>query len=752
MTRTLSVPSRTATPTASRLSAVLIALLLAIGSTRSLAQPTDSPVDSTWTPKPPVFWFGVYGGLLFPTYQVSLAASTLADNNPKLAALPGSLLTSGSGQGFLGGAFIEVPINRNSLAIGLRIGAQSQSGSLEGAATAAGGRVSDRNGTPVAGAVLNEKVDVEMLHITALPYIRTEPFEFPLYFLLGPMLHIPSSMTYTYREEILSPAGASFTGSTGRSNVQVLASGREFSAMNNNARPSPGFGFVLAPGYRLAISPWFEAFGELQIQQMAGEYLSNLPEGERWNSSTAALVVGIRLGIGGETSPPRRPPVKKPPVALDTTKKGLPVDTLFGAKGVGDDGALSDTLTIVPKRIQASEFHALLPYVFFETGSDSIPPRYRRVDRRGRRGFMVERLARGNTLDLYYELLNIVGKRLRDNRSVKVTLIGRTSDLEDDSTLAYRRAEGIKKYLVDVWQIAERRITIDTTNRGGDIKQSEVDPDSRAVEQQRVEIVSDGFVAEAPVELPDTATLAPLGMVRFLPPTTGLDTNEAVDSWSLDVKIGDVTIKEAVTGTGAPPKQIDFTLQNRPDLDIRGDAVTITSTLTIRDTLYENLATLTSRPLPVRQQGTFEVERNVEDGRYVDTYTLLLYGFDSSDVSDYTRGALDIIQRSMDSTSRLSITGYTDRIGLPYYNKALSKRRAETAAQLLGVGNGSPRLQSLNGAGERGDLYDNDLPEGRYYSRTATVVVETPIPGAAPTDNGVTPRRRRTRTAEPQGE
>lgn len=742
MTRTLPVLSRAAVQTPRRpVSTVLITLLLAAWGTCVLAQPTPDTV--AWTPKPPALWFGVYGGLLFPTYQVNLSTATLADNNSKVAAIPGSALTSGSGQGFLGGAFLEVPVNGNSLAVGLRVGAQGQSGTIEGAATAASGKV---QGPSATGALLNEIAEVEMLHITALPYIRTEPFEFPLYFLIGPMLQIPSSMTYSYREEITSP-GATFPG--GRATTQTLASGREFSALGS-ARPATGFGFVLAPGYRLALSPSFEVFGELQIQQMAGEYLSDLPDGERWNSSTAALVLGVRLGIGGENAPPRRPPVKTPPVVKDTAKK-LPIDTLFGAKGIGDNGVLSDTLTIVPRRIQASEYHALLPYVFFDTGSDSIPARYHRTDRRGRRNFMVERLPRGNTLDLYYELLNIVGKRLRDNRSVKVTLIGRTSDLEDDSTLAWRRAAAIKQYLVDVWQITDRRITIDTTTRSGDIKQSEVDPDSRSVEQQRVEIVSEGFVAEAPVELPDTATLAPLGMVRFLPPTTGLDTNDAVDSWSLDVKIGDVTIKEAVTGTGAPPSQIDFTLQNRPDLDIRGDAVTITSTLTIRDTLYENLATLTSRPLPVRQQGAFEVERNVEDGRYVDTYTLLLYGFDSSDVSDYTRSSIDIIHRSMDSTSRVSITGYTDRIGLPYYNKALSKRRAETAAQLLGVSQGG-QLQSLNGAGERNDLYDNDLPEGRYYSRTATVVVETPIPGVTPTDNGSTPRRRRTRAPEPREE
>ena len=46
---------------------------------------------------------------------------------------------------------------------------------------------------------------------------------------------------------------------------------------------------------------------------------------------------------------------------------------------------------------------------------------------------------------------------------------------------------------------------------------------------QRVEIASEDFVVERPVELPDTTLLAPIGTVRFIPPPSKPDTDGVVD-------------------------------------------------------------------------------------------------------------------------------------------------------------------------------------------------------------------------------
>ena len=65
--------------------------------------------------------------------------------------------------------------------------------------------------------------------------------------------------------------------------------------------------------------------------------------------------------------------------------------------------------------------------------------------------------------------------------------------------------------------------------------------------------------------------------------------------------------------------------------------------------------------------------------------------------------------------------------------KGASLSRADAAAQALGI-----PVKEAVGRGEKELLYDNDLPEGRYYCRTVTVIVETPV---APGTNATTSDR-----------
>ena len=101
---------------------------------------------------------------------------------------------------------------------------------------------------------------------------------------------------------------------------------------------------------------------------------------------------------------------------------------------------------------------------------------------------------------------------------------------------------------------------------------------------------------------------------------------------------------------------------------------------------------------------------------------------DSAQAASFSLQSADLIKRKIAPNSVVRVIGHTDRIGLPYYNLALSKRRAEFAAQVLNV---TP--QEIIGKGESGLVYDNSYPEGRYYSRTVTVEIETPVNGPANT-------------------
>lgn len=678
----------------------------------------------------PFLYIGAYGGFSLIGYDAFLPPSVF---NAALTTLPpASTFTSGDGQGAIAGLLIELPIGDN-FNLGARIGYQLHSGELiQSYTNTTDVRYVGSPPDPQPRANVQGTVATKFGHVAFTPYARVAPFSFPLYFYGGPTVMLPAQAAFTYTERIGGPPNVAYLptaiGVTRASSTSRSLGNRDFSNAGTAVAISAGV------GYEEALSKEIGVFGELQFQPMLNDYLSPLRANEFWTGSSLTLLIGFRYGLYSSPTPP-------PPrvIARDTAvvRPTLRPDSTFAAVGVTPSG-LNDTITVSRRRIKATEVHALLPYIFFERDSARIPERYVQIAPKDRSKFQIERLPRGSTLDIYYNLLNIVGQRIREDRVRQVTVTGCISQFEPDTTLALRRAEAVRDYLVTVWRVPAARIKVVAQGLPTAPSLSEVDTLEASRENQRVEISSDGFIVERPVALPDTTLLAPIGVVRFLPPPTQPDTTGLVDGWALDVRIGDSLIKRAVTGSGTPPKQIDFEIENRPDLDLRGP-VEVSSTLTIRDTLYQDLYRISSRPVVVVPEGEYEEERTVVGGRYVDEYNLLLFNFDQDQAANFTLQASDIMKRKIDSSSVISIVGHTDRIGLPYYNQALSQRRAEFAAQLLGL---TP--DELRGAGEKGLLYDNQYPEGRYYSRTVTITVETPIPGqeTAPRGRASSNRRR----------
>lgn len=696
----LSEQARFQTSPGAGIRRIAVAMFMLLGMFRAVAQTPDT----TLVDERPSLYMGVYGGLSLVNYDVFLRPSAL-NNRVELPAT--ASFREGDGVGALAGLLVELPMSA-TFNLGLRAGYQLHEGSMS---------QDYINPTDVAGpngltvpATVRGTVDTKFGYVSLTPYVRVEPFFFPLYFYGGPTILLPAQAQYTYDESIVDPGTNRFKdpGPRGARTTRNLGS-RGFDNATMVLAVSAG------AGYEFKLSPEFGVFLEAQFQPTLGDLLEPLLSGEKWTASTVSGVFGFRYGFNSAPSPAPRPPVI---ASRDTIVS--PRTELFDAKGI-TPGGLSDTIRIAPRSVKSTEVHALLPYVFFDHDSAMIPDRYVRMDAKARRDFRVERLPRGSTLGLYYNLLNIVGARVRDDRVKEVVVTGCMSQFESDSTLPQRRAEAVRDYLVNVWRVPAARVKVRTRILPANPSLSEVDERTAALENQRVEIFSEGYIVERPVELPDTTFLEPVGVVRFLPPPT--DSTGAIDSWALDVMIGDSLIRRAVTGVGMPPAQIDFEIENRPDLDLRGQ-MNVSSTLVIRDTLYQELSRQKSREVVVRGEGDFTEERTMEGGRFVDTYNLLLYSFDSSDATAFTWQAANLIKRRIGPNSTVRIIGHTDNIGLPSYNQALSQRRAEFAAQLMNI-----QPAELVGRGERQLLYDNSHPEGRYYCRTVTVIVETPIEG-----------------------
>jgi len=101
---------------------------------------------------------------------------------------------------------------------------------------------------------------------------------------------------------------------------------------------------------------------------------------------------------------------------------------------------------------------------------------------------------------------------------------------------------------------------------------------------------------------------------------------------------------------------------------------------------------------------------------------MILFGFDKSDVTSAHQPIIDAVKTKVKPSSTVRVVGYTDRSGTDAYNERLSEQRAKSVARALGV----PESQAV-GLGKRFPPFDNSTPEGRFYSRTVEVIVETPI-------------------------
>jgi outer membrane protein OmpA-like peptidoglycan-associated protein len=674
-------------------------------------------------------YIGVFGGyglvkhdvLLHPDYFIK-APSYSSEK----------VFTSASGGGIILGGLVEYTLSSN-FSVGLRVGYNAlgfkPGGDLLNFRYTNSTDLHQGTGidsVPVTGTV-EADVDADLGYINATPHLKITPASLPIYAIGGLTILYPLSATFEFNETVVEPRGALFSRNRP---TRKLGSG-------DIPNAKTALGMTLGIGFDYPLSRKLILFGEAQYLLGMGDIVEQLRAGEKWKVSVLSGIVGIKVGLGGGT-----PPVVPPPIVVKDTS--IPVrDSLFRAAAVTADG-FSDTLTITGRRVQGTEVHALLPYIFFPRDSATIPERYVQITKKERSAFSAEKLPRGNTLGVYYNILNIVGQRIREKRKPrnsdgqagagKLQIVGCLSNLENgDTALALKRAEAVRDYLRNIWAVPAARMEVSVSAGPGGLPivptTSEVDSLEGERENQRVELYYERNSAILePVELLDSAFLMPAGVIRFFPPQ--IDTAK-VAAWTLDVAVGDVLDKDVKSGFGPPPESIDYPIEVKPGQSM-DQPLRVTGSFILRDTTYMEIGRRASEAVVLRQEGDFEEERNTVRGKYLDVFNLLLFHFDSTAVLAFSDEANAIMRDRIAPSSIVRVVGHTDRIGLPPYNRQLSQRRAEVASQALGV-----PVKEVLGMGEKKLLYDNTFPEGRYYSRTVTVTVETPV------EDGDALRRRR---------
>ena len=382
---------------------------------------------------------------------------------------------------------------------------------------------------------------------------------------------------------------------------------------------------------------------------------------------------------------------------------------------------------VVIREQETIELFTLLPMVFFDLGQGALPGRYVKFTLAAQAaGFREDTLS--STLNSYYNYLNILGSRLRANPTTSITLTGTNSqdvDQEKSVDLSRERAEGVKKYLVEIWGIAPERLKIEA-RKLPENPTLPTTPEGIA-ENRRVEIGSDSWEIVHPVLFKQTVKRpdAPTGGFSW---TNGLR-NELIDKrelmisyqgkpWASITDLGDMAnmSKDGWNWRSAAGNKLP---SGEDKMDVQ---------LKVTDKKGREVLSNVDK-IDVKQFSVKDVVSEHLSDKTRETYNLILFKYNKADMGVWNHKILDTyVYNRIQPNSDVAVNGYTDILGTDDYNEKLSSNRAK-AVQGDIAGHIKGRVKSLtsHGYGKSQPLYDNGLPEGRYYNRTVQVLVETPI-------------------------
>jgi outer membrane protein OmpA-like peptidoglycan-associated protein len=543
-------------------------------------------------------------------------------------------------------------------------------------------------------------LSVELGYVSIEPSLRFAPFKSSLYFYLGPRIayNVQKSFLLEQISDPNDPGGAEYADKLG-----------DFSDVRTTI-----FSGQIGAGYDIAFQP-----GMHRTQWVLSPFVAYHPyfgQDPRsvglWTNSALRAGVALKMGRG------KLLPVTEVLDIVPMPAAAIP-PVYFTANAPGQ----------IPDTRQVNEIFPLRNYVFFDSGATEIPARYVRLRPGQVKDFQEaqigmpyssEALGRSHRqLVVYYNVLNILGDRMRTQPSTKIRLVGSSEDGQDD---ALAMAGAVERYLVQVFAIDGSRITVEGRLRpeiasgqaGGHRERALLRAGNRRVS---IESDSPDLLMEfqrgptalmKPIQLRDVAVPPLESYVNFN--AEGAD--DAFMSWRMEI-------------TDAAGKVQTYGPYTRERVSIPGK------------TILGRNAVGDYHVVMVGETPSHQVVRKSTDMHLalwtpaVDEEVMrfsVLYEFDDAKTPEmYVQYLTEIVAPKISAGSKVMVHGYTDVIGEEPYNRALSLARAEDVRQILQKALAKAGREGVTietyGFGEDPFMtqFENDYPEERFYNRSVLI-------------------------------
>jgi len=415
--------------------------------------------------------------------------------------------------------------------------------------------------------------------------------------------------------------------------------------------------------------------------------------------------------------PPPPPPPLAPPVPELPEPPGLPpLAVSLRAVKVDSTGMEHENFNIRIEDFVSLNMRPLLTYIFFDENSSVIPNRYKKLKEGNGNTFKLASIIGLSILDTYYHVLNIIGLRMQEFPQANITLTGTNSDHREEKNnrqLSEERAVSVRNYFRDIWKIDESRMKVVARNLPQQATRDDV-PEGEE-ENRRVEITSNDSRIVEPVITNDTLRIISAETIRFYPQ---IDYKIGLKNWDLTISYGN-NVMQKYEGQGMPPEYFDWVLTENDKAPQK--AGNIVYVMNVTDSLNRVMSSGRFN-LPVEQL-TIDRKRleRIQDKEF-EYYSLILFDFGTTQLATDHRKVVDLIKPRITPDAKVTIQGYTDTMGDEATNKRIAQQRAQAVANRLTI-----RNAIIEGIGKDIILYDNTLPEGRFYCRTVQISIETPV-------------------------
>ncbi len=387
------------------------------------------------------------------------------------------------------------------------------------------------------------------------------------------------------------------------------------------------------------------------------------------------------------------------------------VDIELMVYGIDPQGQIMINPTVVIEETEYQEMFPLLPYVFFEQGTDNINQgSLNFLDKNEVLSFDPDKL-NPSTMDIYKDMLNIVGKRAKDS-GAELIITGcnnNTGAEKNNLSLSKSRAERVKDYFVNVWGISENKIEV--KSRLLPLSAANNDNKDGKQENRRVEISSTDKTVTAPFIIKDIKRSATPPVLEIKPKFSGRE----IDSAVVYVKHNGELLRRFDLGNKIDKRIWEIEKLPIPRYDKQVD---INFIVYSGDEEYKE-----SQTIGISQKTIRKKREILRDDRIIDRFALILFDYDEAKLKAEHLEVLKTVKEHIKDNSEVIITGYADRTGDPDYNEKLAEERINNVLSALKINN---RVEK-NSVGSRLLLYNNDSPEGRNYSRTVIIELRTPI-------------------------